>query len=76
MSTYLLSPGDLFRVKEGSIDISHTLAVLNTTDLQSGRILTDHAGRSYDTPWKVTVLSFVPQLAKNAAHVPLGPWYT
>lgn len=52
------------------------MAVLNTTDLQSGRMLTDHAGRSYDEPWNTTVLSFWLQLAKNAAHVPSGPWYT
>jgi len=47
-----------------------TLAVLNTTDLQSGRMLTDHAGRSYHWPWNSTVVSFAPQLAKKAAQEP------
>lgn len=53
-----------------------TSAVLNTTDLQSGRMLTDHAGRSYDWPWNSTVVSFAPQFAKKAAQVPEALWYT
>nr|GMD09017.1 hypothetical protein Iba_chr06dCG4110 [Ipomoea batatas] len=36
-----------------------TLAVLKTTFLQSGRMLTDQAGRKYDFPLNLTVASFV-----------------
>jgi len=45
-----------------------TFAVLNTTFRQSGKMLTDHAGRSYEFPLKVTFASDVPLLARKAAH--------
>jgi hypothetical protein len=49
----------------------NTFAVLKTTFLQSGRILTDQAGRSYCMSLKVTTLSFSESmLARNAAHPP------
>ena len=49
----------------------HTCAVLNTTFWQSGRMLTDHAGKLYVLPLKVTVASdWVPTLARNAAQLP------
>lgn len=54
-----------------------TFAELKTTFLQSGRILTDHAGRWYDRFRKVTVLSFLSSmLAINAAHAPEESLYT
>lgn len=46
-----------------------TLAVLRTTFLQSGKMLTDHAGKWYELPLKFTVTSdVVPTLARKAAH--------
>jgi hypothetical protein len=49
--------------------IVYTWAVFSTTFLQSGRMLTDHAGRLYILPLKVTVLSDWPSmLARNAAQ--------
>lgn len=36
---------------------SSTFAVLNMTFLQSGRMLTDQAGRKYDFPLNVTFAS-------------------
>lgn len=47
-----------------------TLAVLNTTVLQSGRMLTDQAGNSYFVPRNSTVwLAQLSMLAKKATHV-------
>jgi len=47
-----------------------TFAVLRTTFLQSGKMLTDHAGKWYELPLKFTVASdWVPTLARKAAHV-------
>jgi hypothetical protein len=47
-----------------------TFAVLRTTFLQSGKMLTDHAGKLYEFPLKFTVASdLVPTLARKAAHV-------
>ena len=49
--------------------IWQTFAVLKTTFLQSGNMLTDHAGKRYELPLKVTVTSdSVPTLARKAAH--------
>jgi hypothetical protein len=49
----------------------NTFAVLKTTFLQSGRMLTDQAGRSYCLFLKVTTLSFSESmLARNATHPP------
>lgn len=51
--------------------IKFTFAVLNTTFLQSGRMLTDHAGRLYDLFLNTTVLSFLSsRLAIKAAQAP------
>lgn len=50
---------------------SNTFAVLNTTFLQSGRILTDQAGRSYCLLRKVTTLSLAESMfARNATQPP------
>lgn len=48
-----------------------TSAVLNTTFLQSGKMLTDHAGKWYDTFRNTTVLSpLSSMLERKAAHAP------
>lgn len=48
-----------------------TFAVLRATFLQSGKMLTDQAGKWYEFPLKLTVASdWVPILARNAAHSP------
>lgn len=48
-----------------------TFAVLKTTFLQSGKMLTDHAGRWYDELRNSTILSFLSStLARKAAHAP------
>lgn len=47
-----------------------TFAVFRTTFLQSGKMLTDHAGKRYELPLNFTVASdWVPTLARKAAHV-------
>jgi len=57
--------------KSKSTKRSNTFAVLNTTFLQSGRILTDQAGRSYCLLRKVTTLSLAESIfARNATHPP------
>lgn len=57
--------------------IEQTFAVLKATFLQSGKMLTDHAGKRYDFPLKVTVASdCVPKFARNAAHDPDAVLYT
>lgn len=49
-----------------------TFAVLNATFLQSGRMLTDHAGKKYDTFLNTTVMSVaLSVLARNAAQAPV-----
>jgi len=49
--------------------VRQTIAVLSTTFLQSGKMLTDHAGKWYELPLKFTVLSdLVSTLARKAAH--------
>lgn len=48
-----------------------TFAVFRTTFLQSGKMLTDQAGKLYDFPLKFTVASdCVPKFARKAAHFP------
>ena len=52
--------------------MKQTFAVLKATFLQSGKMLTDHAGKRYDLPLKVTVASdCVPIFARKAAHDPV-----
>lgn len=54
-----------------------TFAVLSTSFLQSGKMLTDHAGKWYELPLKFTVASdWVPTLARKAAHTPDPVLYT
>lgn len=58
----------------GSISLYHTFAVLKMTFLQSGRMLTDQAGRAYKFPLNDTFASKLwSMLARNAAQpaVPL-----
>ena len=46
-------------------------AVFSTTFLQSGKMLTDHAGNWYELPLNFTVaLDCVPTLARKAEHNP------
>lgn len=46
-----------------------TFAVFRATFLQSGKMLTDHAGKWYELPLKLTVASdLLSTLARNAAH--------
>ena len=57
--------------------MNFTFAVLKATFLQSGKMLTDHAGKLYDFPLKVTVASdFVSTFARKAAHDPDSVLYT
>lgn len=57
--------------------MKRTFAVLKATFLQSGKMLTDHAGKRYDLPLKVTVASdCVPMFARKAAHDPDEVLYT
>ena len=54
-----------------------TFAVFRTTFLQSGKMLTDHAGKWYELPLKLTVASdLVSTLARKAAHTPDPVLYT
>lgn len=57
--------------------MQHTLAVFRTTFLQSGKMLTDHAGKWYELPLKLTVASdLVSILARKAEHPPDPVLYT
>lgn len=54
-----------------------TFAVLKSTFLQSGKMLTDHAGKWYDMFRNTTVLSSLSSVfARNAEHAPDPSLYT
>jgi len=54
-----------------------TFAVLKTSVLQSGRMLTDQAGKWYDVFRNITALSFLSsKFDRNAAQVPEESVYT
>lgn len=54
-----------------------TFAELKTSFLQSGRMLTDQAGKWYDVFRNITVLSFLSsKFDRNAAQVPEESVYT
>lgn len=57
--------------------VTLTFAVLKTSFLQSGRMLTDQAGKWYDVFRNITILSFLSsKFDRNAAQVPEDSVYT
>ena len=62
---------EIFPIETHRKIVKHTFAVLNATFWQSGRMLTDHAGKWNGLPLKVTVASdWSSMLARKAAHLP------